>query len=149
MYHPKKPDQVRLVFDYIALYNSQSLNKNVLQGPDQLNSLIGLLTRFRKEDVALKCDIEQMFHSFHVTPSHRDFLRFLWVENNDLDGVTSEFRMNVHLFEAVSSPAVANYSLHNTAETGRAEFGDKAADFCARTFMRMTALLWSQLFQTP
>ena len=134
VYHPKKPDQVRVVFDCSALYNSQSLNKNLLQGPDQLNSLIGVLTRFSEKDVALTCDIEQMFHSFHVTPSHRDFLRFLWFENNDLDGAISEFRMNVHLFGAVSSPAVANYSLHKTAETGSAEFGDKAADFLCRNF---------------
>ena len=147
VYHPKKLDQVRLVFDFSALYNSQCLNKTFLQGPDQLSSLIGVLTRFRKEDVALMCDLEQMFHSFHVTPSHRDFLRFLWFENNDLDGATSEFRMNVHLFEEVSSPAVANYSLHKTAETGRADFGDKGADFCVRKFMWMTALLRSQLFQ--
>ena len=42
--------------------------------------------------------------------------------------------MNVHLFGAVSSPAIANYSLHKTAETGRAEFGDKAADFLRRIF---------------
>ena len=149
VYHPKKPDQVRVVFDCSALYNSQSLNKNLLQGPDLLNSLIGVLTRFRKEDVALTCDIEQMFHSFHVTPSHRDFLRFLWFDNNDLDGAISEFRMSVHLFGAVSSPAVANYSLHKTAETGPAEFGDKAADFLCRTFMWMTALLRSPLFQKP
>lgn len=134
VYHPKKPDQVRVVFDCSALHNSQSLNKNLLQGSDQLNSLIGVLTRFRKEGVALTCDIEQMFHSFQVTPSHRDFLRFLRFENNDLDGAISEFRMSVHLFGAVSSPAVANYSLHKTAETGRAEFGDKAADFLCRNF---------------
>lgn len=134
MYHPKKPDQVRVVFDCSALYNSQSLNKNLLQGPDQLNSLIRILTRFCKEGVALTCDIEQMLHSFHVTPSHRDFLCFFWFENNDLDDAISEFRMNVHLFGAVSSPAVANYSLHKTAETGRAKFGDKAADFLCRNF---------------
>ena len=90
-----------------------------------------------------------MFPNFHVTPSHRGFLRFLWFENNDLDGAISEFRMNVHLFGAVSSPAVANYSLRKTAETGRAEFGDKAADFCAETSMWMRALLRSPLFQKP
>ena len=134
VYHPKKPDQVRVVFDCSALYNSQSLNKNLLQGTDQLNSLIGVLTRFRKEDVAIACDIEQMFHSFHVTPSHRDFFRFLWFDNNDLDVAISEFSMNVHLFGAVSSPAVANHSLHKTAESGRAEFGDKVADFLCRNF---------------
>ena len=56
----------------------------------------------------------------------------MWFENNDLGGALSEFRMNVHLFGAVSSPAVANYSLHKTAETGSTEFGDKAADFLCR-----------------
>ena len=40
--------------------------------------------------------------------------------------------MNVHLFGAVSSPAVAIFSLHKPAETGRAEFGDKAANFLCR-----------------
>ena len=29
VYHPKKPDQARAVFDCSALYNSQSLNKNL------------------------------------------------------------------------------------------------------------------------
>ena len=146
VYHPKKLDQVSLLFHCSALYNSQRLNKTFLQGPDQLSSLIGVLTRFRKEDVALMCDLEKMFHSFHVTPSHSDFLRFFWFENNDLDGAISEFRMNVHLFGAGSSPTVANYKC---SQTGRADFGDMAADFCARTFMWMTALLWSQLFQKP
>ena len=148
-YHPKKPDQVRVVFDCRALYNSQSLNKNLLQGPDQLNSLIGVLTRFRKEDVALTCNMKQMFHSFHITTSHRDFLHFLWFENNDLDGAISEFRVNVHLFGAVSSPAVANYSLHKTAETGRAKFGDKAADFLCRNFYVDDGLTSVPLFQKP
>ena len=38
----------------------------------------------------------------------------------------------VHLFGAVSSPVIANYSLHKTAETRRAEFGNKPADFLCR-----------------
>ena len=42
--------------------------------------------------------------------------------------------MNVQLFGAVSSPAVANFSLHWTAESGRAEFGDEAANFIPRNF---------------
>ena len=99
-----------------------------------MNSLTGVLARFRKEDVALSCDIEQMFHSFYVTPDCRDFPRFLWHENSNLDGPSSEFRMNVHLFGAVSSPAVANFSLQWTAESGRAEFGDEAANFIPRNF---------------
>ena len=95
---------------------------------------MGVLTRFRKDDVALTCDVEQMFHSFYVNAANRDFLRFLWYENNDLNGPIVEFRMNVHLFGAISSPAVANYCLHKTAEDGRAQFGDKVADFLCRNF---------------
>ena len=99
-----------------------------------MNSLTGVLAKFRKEEVALSCDIEQIFHSFCVTPDCRDFLRFLWYENSNLDGPISEFRTNVHLFGAVSSPAVANFSLHKTAETGRAEFGDEVANSLRRNF---------------
>ena len=134
IYNPKKPDQVRVVFDCSAIFNNEALNKHLLQGPDQMNSLTRVLARFHKEDVALSCDIEQMFHSFDVTPDCRDFLRFLCHDNSDLDGPISEFRMNVQLFGAVSSPAVANFSLHWTAESGRAEFGDEAANFIPRNF---------------
>ena len=134
IYHPKKPNQVRVVFDCSAVFCNESLNRNLLQGPDQLNSLVGVLTRFRKDDVALTCDVEQMFHSFYVNPASRDFLRFLWFENNDLNGPIVEFRMNVHFFGAISSPAVANYCFHKTAEDGRAQFGDKVADFLRRNF---------------
>ena len=95
---------------------------------------MGVLTRFCKEDVALTCDVEQMFHSFYVNPASRDLLRFLWFENNDLNGPIVKFRMNVHFFGAISSPAVANYCLHKTAEDGRAQFSDKVANFLRRDF---------------
>ena len=128
VYHPRKPDQIRVVFDCSTVYENESLNKHLLQGPDQLNSLIGVLTRFRKEAVALTCDIEQMFHSFYVNPSDRDYLHFLWFANNDLTGPIVELRMNVHLFGA------ANFCLHQTAQAHRQEFGDKATDFLLRDF---------------
>ena len=78
IYHLKKPNQVRVVFDCSAVFCNDSLNRNLLQGPDQLNSLVGVLTRFRKDDIALTCDVQQMFYSFYVNPASRDFHRFLW-----------------------------------------------------------------------
>ena len=119
IYHPKKPDQIRIVFDCSAVFDNQSLNKLLLQGPDMMNALIGVLSRFRKEEIAVTCDIEKMFHSFYVNPEHRDYLRFLWFKDNNLDGQIIEYRMNVHLFGAVSSPGVANFGLRMTAEAGR------------------------------
>ncbi|KAK3718426.1 hypothetical protein QZH41_004009 [Actinostola sp. cb2023] len=134
VYHPKKPDQIRVVFDCSAVYQDESLNKHLLQGPDQLNSLVGVLTRFRKEEVAFTCDIEQMFHSFYVNPECKNFLRFLWFQDNDLSKPILEYRMNVHLFGATSSPGVANYCLHQTAETHRLEYGDEVSNFMRKDF---------------
>lgn len=83
IYHPEKQDQIRIVFDCSAVFQDQSLNKHLLQGPDMMNGLVGVLSRFRKEETAVTCDIEQMFHSFHVNPEHRDFPRFLWYQISD------------------------------------------------------------------
>lgn len=75
-----------------------------------------------------------MFHSFYVNPDNRDYLRFLWFANNDLTSPIAEYQMNVHLFGAASSPGVANFCLHQTAETHRQEFGDNSLDFLLRVF---------------
>ena len=71
VYHPRKPSQFRVVFDSSAEYSGVSLNKELLPGPDLMNSLLGVLIRFRRETAAIMCDIEQMFHSFHVDPEQR------------------------------------------------------------------------------
>ena len=39
-----------------------SLNKDVLQGPDFTNNLVGVLLHFREEQVAVMGDTEGMFH---------------------------------------------------------------------------------------
>ena len=93
----------------------------------------GVLTRFRKNKVAVTCDIEQMFHSFLINAEHRDFLRFLWFENNDLNRPIVEYRMNVHLFGTVSSPAVSNFGFRATDEKGR-ESCEEAARFLEQEF---------------
>ena len=118
IYHPEKQDQIRIVFDCSAVFQDQSLNKHLLQGPDMINGIVGVLSRFRKEETAVTCDIEQMFHSFQVNPEHRDFPRFLWFKDNDLNGQICEYQMNIHLFRAVSLPGIANFGLRATAETG-------------------------------
>ena len=104
--HPKKKS-IRVVFDSSAEFNGVSLNKKLLPGPDLMNSLLGVLMRFRRENYAIMCDVEQMFFSFHVNPEHRDFLRFLWFRNNDPKHPIIEYRMNVHLLSNGPSPAIA------------------------------------------
>lgn len=114
--HAKKPDKLRVVFDCSARYKGTSLNDHLLSGPDMLNNLSGVLIRFRKHPIALMCDIEKMFHQFHVKEADRDYLRFFWWKQGDLNSQPSEFRMKVHLFGAASSPGCANFGLKHLAK---------------------------------
>ena len=132
-YHNTK-HTIRVVFDSSCEFQGVSLNKVLLPGPDLMNNLIGVLMRFRKESVAVMCDVEQMFHSFHVDPKHRDFLRFLWFEGNDPTKPITEYRMNVHLFGNGPSPAVATYGLRRTAVDGEEENGEETKNFICRNF---------------
>ena len=134
VYHPKKPNKIRVVFDCAAEYESESLNKHLLQGPDLTNNLTGVLCRFRQETIAFICDIEAMFHQVKVNEEYRDLLRFLWWENGDLTKQPKEYRMTVHLFGATSSPGCANFALKSTANDYEAEFGTTAADFLRNDF---------------
>ena len=59
--HHRVKKKIRVVFDCSAKYNGKSLNDCLLTGPDLINSLLGILLRFRKEQVAFQCDITKMF----------------------------------------------------------------------------------------
>lgn len=98
VYHPCKPEQIRVVFNSSASYYGVSLNDVLLTGPDLNNSLLGVLLRFRREPVAITADIEQMFHSFIAQEDHRNFLRFLWFKDNNTSKDIIEYRMRVHVF---------------------------------------------------
>ncbi len=122
VYHPKKPGKLRVVFDRSAKFCGISLNDTLLTGPDVINSLLGVLCRFRKETVAVICDIERMFHQFFETPEHRTYLRFLWWEHGNLDSVPKEYQMAVHLFGAASSPGCANFGLKYLAQQHKSDY---------------------------
>ena len=134
VYHPQKPNKIRVVFDSAGETLGISLNKLLLSGPDLMNSLLGVLLRFRQNPTAFIADIEQMFHLFSVRKDHRDFLRFLWYKDNDPEGPVTEFRMRVHLFENTSSPAIATLGLRKTAKVEDSEFGRDAREFVENNF---------------
>ena len=134
VYHPKKPDKIRVVFDCSVEFSGESLNRHLLQGPDQTNNLVGVLCRFRQKPVAVMCDIEGMFHQVHVNLEHCNFLCFLWWENGNIDSEPKEYRMTVHLFGATSSPGCANFALKKVASDYEDQCGAEAADFIRNNF---------------
>lgn len=133
VYNPKKPGKIRVVFDCAARFQGVCINDVLLQGPDLINSLVGVLLRFRKGKIALSCDIQQMYHQFHVRPCHRDYLRFLWWEDGDLAKPLRDFRMTVHIFGAASSPGCANYGLKQAGKD-YAYIDEDAAQFLQQNF---------------
>ena len=137
VYHPKKPGKIRVVFDCSAKFKGTSLNDCLLTGPNLTNNLIGVLCRFRQENIAFAGDIESIFYQFRVNPEQRDLLRFLWWDGGDLGREPGEYRMNVHLSGAGSSPGCANFALKQIASDYELEFGSDAANSCIITFMLM------------
>ena len=134
VYHPKKPHKIRVVFDCSAQFEGESLNKHLLQSPDLTNNLTGVLCRFRRELVAVMCDIEAMFYQVKVPEDCRDLLRFLWWEDGDTSREPKEYRMTVHLFGAASSPGCSNFALKTTASDNEDKLGSAAAEFLRRDF---------------
>ena len=105
--HPNKA-KLRIVFDAAAKSNGVSLNDNLMTGPDLLNSLFGVLQRFRLGSTALMADIEGMFHQVRVPKEDSDALRFLWKEAPKQPGAPDVYAMTVHIFGAADSPCCAS-----------------------------------------
>ncbi|XP_066499342.1 uncharacterized protein [Hoplias malabaricus] len=133
VYHPRKPEKIRVVFDCSAKYEGTALNDHLLTGPDLTNRLNGVLCRFRKHPIAVMCDVEKMFHRFHVSEEDRDYLRFLWWKGGATESEPKAYRMKVHLFGAASSPGCANYGMKYLATQNEKEY-PLAADFIRKNF---------------
>lgn len=104
------------------------LNAQLLQGPDLTSSLIGVVTMFRKERVAIMADVEVMFHQVIVPPEYADLLRFcLWPDGN-LDQELVDFRIKVHQGGATSSPSCAKFALRKCAEVSTGQVSQEAID---------------------
>ena len=88
----------------------------MLQGPDFNNSLVGVVVRFRQDQVALAADIEAMFHQVCILEKDCDAVRFLWWSNGDTTKQLRYYCMQVHLLGATSSPSCSIYALKRTAD---------------------------------
>ncbi|KAK7880336.1 hypothetical protein WMY93_033028 [Mugilogobius chulae] len=111
VYHPQKPGRIRVVFDGSAKFQGTCINDHLLTGPELTNTLLGVLCRFRRGPVAIMCDIERMFHQFHVSAQDQDYLRFLWWENG-----------------------CANYGLKHLATEGEGCFSEETIKFIKTNF---------------
>ena len=82
-HHNIASKKFRVVMDCAAPFQGVSLNSVLLQGPDNLSSLLEVLFRFRFYPVAIVADIKNMFHQVKCDPADRSALRFLFWEDGD------------------------------------------------------------------
>lgn len=112
-----------------------------MQGPNLTSTLLGVLSRFRQEPVAMMADIEGMYHQVKVTSSDSNYLRFLWWPKGDITKYLVEYRMTVHLFGATSSASCASFVQRRTAEDNVQNYSPEAIatimdNFCVDDYLK-------------
>ena len=70
---------VRIVFNSSQLFQGVSLNGCLAKGPDAyINNILGVILRWREQQVALVGDIRKMYNSIHIEMLEQHCHRFLW-----------------------------------------------------------------------
>lgn len=131
--NPNKPGKLRVVHDAAAQSRKVSLNSMLLPGPDFLQSLVGILMRFREGRVALTADIKEMFPQVKIIQQDRDAQRFLW--RDDPSDPIKVYRMSSMIFGACSSPSTAIFIMNLNASEFHEEFPEAVERIKRDTYM--------------
>lgn len=131
--NPNKPLKLRIVHDAAAKSQGVSLNSLLLPGPDFLQSLLGILMRFREGKVALTADIKEMFPQIKIRENDRDAQRFLW--RDDSSSSIKTFRMSSMIFGACSSPSTAIFITNLNASSFQDESPDAVHAISTDTYV--------------
>ena len=134
VYYPHKPDKIQVVFDCNSEFQGRNLNKELLSGPDLTNQIVGVLSRFRENEITLMVDIESMFYQVQVSEEHRRFLKFLWWKDGKYKNPVVDCEINVQVFGATSSPGYSNYVLKKTSLDYKEVCGSKVSETLCRNF---------------
>ena len=96
----------------------------MLPRPDLTSQIVGILLRFREEQIAVTGDVEAMYHQMKVPENQRCFLRFLCWKDSDSSKVIVDHEMTAHVFGGISSLSCSNYALKKTAADNIKKYGE-------------------------
>lgn len=130
----KKSTPVRIVFNSSATYKGHTLNDYWYKGPDLLNSLFGVILRFRENPVAICADISKMYHMITIPIYDQQVHRFLW-RNLEVEKEPDTFVKTVLTFGDRPSPTMAIVALRKTAELNEADEPKAAEAITKNTYM--------------
>lgn len=111
------------MYDCASTFAGTLLNKELLQGPDLINTLIGVLICFSPRSDSPY--IIKMFHQVRVAEEDIYYLHFLWWLDGDITKDLVEHRMLVHIFGAGSSPSCTTFALLKTADDNQLLYSEE------------------------
>ena len=107
---------VRLVFNGSMICNGVSLNDALFKGPDNyMNSLLGIMLRWRQYRFAFIGDISKMFHSVALHEVDQHMHRFLWKDPMDPVGRIDTYVMTRVNFGDICALTIATEAVYSTA----------------------------------
>ena len=113
--------KIRIVFDASCkIKGVPSLNDCLYSGPNLLCKIFDILFRFRLNRIAVVADIKQAFLNVGINKEHQDYLRFLWIENDEL----VIYRFLRVVFGLTSSPFLLNGTIRQHLEKYRDRYPD-------------------------
>ena len=121
----KKSTPVRIVFNSSAVYKGHCLNDYWMKGPDLLNSLFGVILRFREERVAIVGDISKMYHRVLIPEEDQHVHRFLWRDLQE-EKEPDVYVKTTLTFGDKPAPSMAQTALRKTAQEGKKLFPQAA-----------------------
>ena len=124
----------RIVFNSSASYMGHNLNDYWFKGPDLLNNLLGILLRFRQDNVAFAGDIKKMYHSVGTSELDHHTHRFLW-RNLEVDRKPDIYTITAVSFGDKPAGAIASLALRKTAEIGENEYPEASSLIKKNTYM--------------
>ena len=133
-----KPDSkttpVRIVFNSSANFMGHVLNEYWAKGPDLLNSLIGILIRFRENEIAFIGDVRKMYHTVYTKELDQHTHRFLW-RNMDTTRQPDTYVIQRVSFGDKPSGGIATVAMRKTAEFGHQEFPEATKTIINNSYM--------------
>ncbi len=130
----KKSTPVRIVFNSSATYQGSKLNDYWKKGPDLLNSLFGVVLRFREREVAVSGDISKMYHRVRIPLEDQHVHRYLW-RDLETERDPDTYVKTVLTFGDKPAPAMAQIALQKTAEENQELYPEAAKAIKANSYM--------------
>lgn len=106
--------KLRVVFNgSTATSSGQTLNQQLMTGPNLLPALADILLRWRRHRYVIATDIEKMYRQIQVHPQDRDLQRILW-RNGPKE--IKEFQLNTVTYGLSCAPFLAIRTLRQLAD---------------------------------